>query len=122
MIIDHTYLDVADNTGAKKVMCIKVLGGAGKKTATVGDKIVIVIKSAAPSSKVKKGDVHKAIIVRVKKKLLREDGTFISFDTNSVVLIDQKGEPLGTRVFGPVVRELRNNVSSKILSLAPEIL
>lgn len=122
MIIDYSNLQVADNSGAKLVMCIKVLGGSKKRFATIGDKIVVVVKSCLPSNKIKSGDIYKAVIVRLKKKILRKDGSFISFDSNAVVLLDNKGEPLGTRVFGPIVRELRKLNYTKLLSLAPEIL
>lgn len=123
MIQMQSRLDVADNSGAKKVMCIKVLGGAGKMIASVGDIIVVSVKSAAPSGKIKKGDVHRGVIVRTKKNTKRIDGSAISFDENSVVLVNKaNNEPLGTRVFGPVSRELREKGFVKIVSLAEEVL
>ena len=122
MIQMTTRLDVADNTGAKSVMCIKVLGGSRRKYATIGDVIVVSVKDALPNSKVKKGDVVKAVIVRTKKAVSRTDGSFIRFDTNSAVLINAQLEPIGTRIFGPVARELRAKKFTKIISLAPEVL
>ncbi len=122
MIQTTTRLDVADNSGAKSVMCIKVLGGSKRRYAAVGDIIVVAIKEAMPNSKVKKGDVAKAVIVRTKKAVARQDGTFIRFDTNSAVLINPQLEPIGTRIFGPVARELRAKKFTKIISLAPEVL
>ena len=122
MIQTTTRLDVADNSGAKSVMCIKVLGGSKRKYAAVGDVIVVSVKDALPNSKVKKGDVCKAVIVRTKKPLSRADGSFIRFDTNSAVLINAQLEPIGTRIFGPVARELRAKKFTKIISLAPEVL
>ena len=122
MIQMQTALEVADNSGAKKLMCIKVLGGSKRKYASVGDVIVVSIKEAIPNSKVKKGDVHKAVIVRTKKEVGRPDGSFIKFDENSAVLINAQGEPIGTRIFGPVARELRAKKFMKIISLAPEVL
>ncbi|MBI3558039.1 MAG: 50S ribosomal protein L14 [Deltaproteobacteria bacterium] len=122
MIQMTTRLDVADNSGAKSVMCIKVLGGSKRKYAAVGDVIVVSVKDALPNSKVKKGDVCKAVIVRTKKALSRSDGSFIRFDTNSAVLINAQLEPIGTRIFGPVARELRAKKFTKIISLAPEVL
>ncbi len=122
MIQTTTRLDVADNSGAKSVMCIKVLGGSKRKYAAIGDIIVVSIKAALPNSKVKKGDVCKAVIVRTKKALGRSDGSFIRFDTNSAVLINAQLEPIGTRIFGPVARELRAKKFTKIISLAPEVL
>lgn len=122
MIQMTTRLDVADNSGAKEVMCIKVLGGSRRKYASVGDVIVISVKDALPNSKVKKGDVMKAVIVRTKKAVSRTDGSFIRFDTNSAVLINAQLEPVGTRIFGPVARELRAKKFTKIVSLAPEVL
>ena len=122
MIQMQSNLDVADNSGAKRVQCIKVLGGSKRRFATVGDVIVVSIKEAAPRGKVKKGDVHKAVIVRTAKEIRRADGTYIRFDTNSAVLIDNKGEPVGTRIFGPVARELRGRQYMKIVALAPEVL
>ena len=122
MIQMQTILNVADNSGAKKVMCIKVLGGSHHMIAGIGDVIVVSVKDAIPHGKVKKGDVHRALIVRSKKGVRRADGSFISFDTNSVVLLNKQGEPIGTRVFGPVCRELRREKFLKILSLAEEVL
>jgi len=122
MIQTESVLDVADNSGAKKVLCIKVLGGSKRRFATVGDVIVVSIKEAIPNAKVKKGSVMKAVIVRTKKEMGRADGTFIRFDTNSAVLIDAAGEPIGTRIFGPVARELRAKKYMKIVSLAPEVI
>lgn len=122
MIQMQTALDVADNSGAKKLMCIKVLGGSKRKYASVGDIIVVSVKEALPNSKVKKGDVHKAVIVRTKKEVGRPDGSYIKFDENSAVLINAQGEPIGTRIFGPVARELRAKRFMKIISLAPEVL
>ena len=122
MIQDFTWLNIADNTGAQKAMVIKVLGGSGRKYASVGDIVVVTIKAAAPGAPVKKGQVHRAVIVRTKKEVRRKDGTYIRFDDNAAVLIDQHGEPKGTRVFGPVARELREKKFMKIVSLAPEVL
>lgn len=122
MIQMRTRLDVADNSGAKSVMCIKVLGGTRRKYASIGDVIVVTVKEATPSAKVKKGEVLKAVIVRTKKELNRNDGTYIRFDTNSAVLINAQNEPIGTRIFGPVARELRAKNFAKIISLAPEVL
>ncbi len=122
MIQMQTILDVADNSGAKKVMCIKVLGGSRRKYATVGDIIVVSVKEAIPHAKVKKGDVMKAVVVRTAKPIAREDGSYIRFDTNSAVLINNQREPIGTRIFGPVARELRAKRFMKIVSLAPEVL
>jgi large subunit ribosomal protein L14 len=117
-----TILDVADNSGAKKVMCIKVLGGSKRKYASIGDVIVVSIREAIPNAKVKKGDVAKAVIVRTKKEISRPDGSYIRFDGNSAVLINKDNEPIGTRIFGPVARELRAKKFMKIISLAPEVL
>jgi large subunit ribosomal protein L14 len=122
MIQVQTMLNIADNSGAKKAMCIKVLGGTRRKYATIGDIIVIAIKSAAPGGKVKKGTVEKAVIVRTSKEVRRPDGTYIRFEDNAAVIIDDKGEPKGTRIFGPVARELRDHHFTKIISLAPEVL
>ncbi len=122
MIQMQTNLDVADNSGAKRVQCIKVLGGSKRRTAGVGDIIVVSIKEAIPRGKVKKGDVHRAVIVRTAKEIHRADGTAIRFDNNAAVLITKDGEPIGTRIFGPVVRELRAKNHMKIISLAPEVL
>lgn len=122
MIQMQTRLNVADNSGAKKLMCIKVLGGTGRRYATIGDVIIVSIKEAIPNSKVKKGDVARAVIVRTKKEIRRRDGTHIKFDDNSAVLISPQNEPIGTRIFGPVARELRAKKFMKIISLAPEVL
>ncbi len=122
MIQQQTYLNVADNSGAKEIMCIRVLGGPGRKYGTVGDIIVATVKDALPNSKVKKGDVVKAVIVRTKKEVQRPDGSTIRFDENAAVLINQHKEPIGTRIFGPVARELRAKGFMKIISLAPEVL
>ena len=122
MIQVQTELLVADNTGARIVECIKVLGGSKRRYASVGDSIVITVKEAIPNGKVKKGTVHKAVIVRTKQGILRNDGSKVKFDNNAAVLTDEKGEPLGTRIFGPVTRELRSKGQMKIISLAPEVL
>ena len=122
MIQVQTELLVADNTGAKKIECIKVLGGSKRRYASIGDTIVITVKEAIPRGKVKKGSVHKAVVVRVKKGIHRNDGSKIRFDNNAAVLVDDKGEPVGTRIFGPVTRELRSRGKMKIISLAPEVL
>ena len=122
MIQMQSKLDVADNSGARRVMCIKVLGGSKRKYASVGDVIVVSVKDAIPRGRVKKGDMHRAVIVRTSKALQRVDGTAIRFDRNAVVLIDKQGEPIGTRIFGPVTRELRAKKFMKIVSLAPEVL
>lgn len=121
MIQQQTYLNVADNSGAKKIMCIRVLGGSGRRYGTIGDIIVASVKEALPNSKVKEGDVVKAVIVRTKKEVSRPDGTHIRFDENAAVLINQYKEPIGTRIFGPVARELRAKGFMKIISLAPEV-
>jgi large subunit ribosomal protein L14 len=122
MVQTTTTLDVADNSGAKKVMCIRVLGGTKRKYASIGDVIVVSIKEAIPNAKVKKGEVAKAVIVRTKKEVSRQDGSYIRFDSNSAVLVDKDNEPVGTRIFGPVARELRAKRFMKIISLAPEVL
>ena len=122
MIQMQTNLDVADNSGARRVMCVKVLGGSKRKFAGIGDVIVVSIKDAIPRGKVKKGDVHRAVIVRTAKGLKRTSGEQIRFDNNSVVLINKQGEPIGTRIFGPVTRELRGKGYMKIISLASEVL
>ena len=122
MIQMKSLLDVADNSGAKKVVCIKVLGGSRRRYATVGDVIVVAVKEAIPNSKIAKGTVHKAVIVRTAKEVSREDGSYIRFDDNSAVLINAQKEPIGTRIFGPVARELRARKFMKIISLAPEVL
>ncbi len=122
MIQQQTYLNVADNSGAKEIMCIRVLGGSARKYGTVGDIIVASVKEALPNSKVKEGDIVRAVIVRTKKEVRRADGTYIKFDENAAVLINQYNEPIGTRIFGPVARELRAKGFMKIISLAPEVL
>jgi large subunit ribosomal protein L14 len=122
MIQEYSRLNVADNTGAKKVMCIRVLGGSRKRYARVGDIIVVSVKSAIPGGGVKKGDVAKAVVVRTKKEIQRADGSYIRFDENAAVLINDAMEPRGTRIFGPVARELREKRFMKIISLAPEVL
>lgn len=122
MIQAETRLTVADNSGAKEVYCIKVLGGSKRRYAHVGDVIVVSVKEAIPNAKVKKGDIQKAVIVRTKKEISRPDGSKIRFDDNSAVLINQNREPIGTRIFGPVARELRAKRFMKIISLAPEVL
>ena len=122
MVQTTTTLDVADNSGAKKIMCIRVLGGTKRKYASLGDIIVVSVKEAIPNAKVKKGEVAKAVIVRTKKEVSRQDGSYIRFDTNSAVLVDKDNEPVGTRIFGPVARELRAKRFMKIISLAPEVL
>ena len=122
MIQEYTRLSVADNSGAKKVMCIRVLGGSKKRFGSVGDIIVVAVKSAIPNAPVKKGDVSRAVIVRTKKEIRRKDGSYIRFDENAAVLLDGQGEPKGTRIFGPVARELREKDFMKIVSLAPEVL
>ena len=122
MVQTTTTLDVADNSGAKKIMCIRVLGGTKRKYASLGDVIVVSIKEAIPNAKVKKGDVAKAVIVRTRKEVSRQDGSYIRFDVNSAVLVDKDNEPIGTRIFGPVARELRAKKFMKIISLAPEVL
>lgn len=122
MIQQETRLNVADNSGAKKVACIKVLGGTRRRYASVGDVIIVAIKEALPNSKAKKGDVARAVVVRTKKEVGRADGSYIRFDDNSAVLINPAGEPIGTRIFGPVARELRARNFMKIVSLAPEVL
>jgi large subunit ribosomal protein L14 len=122
MIQAETQLQAADNSGAKKLYCIKVLGGPKRRYASVGDIIVVSIKEAMPNSKVKKGDVMRAVVVRTKKEIRRPDGSYIRFDDNSAVLINQQREPIGTRIFGPIARELRAKKFMKIISLAPEVL
>ncbi len=122
MIQMQTILDVADNSGAKKVGCIKILGGTRRRYASLGDVVVASVKDAIPNSKIRKGDVVKAVIVRTKKEVGRPDGSFIKFDDNSAVLINPQGDPIGTRIFGPVARELRAKNFMKIVSLAPEVL
>ena len=122
MIQMQTNLEVADNSGARRVMCIKVLGGAGRRYASVGDVIVVSVKEAIPRGRVKKGDVLRAVVVRVNQNLKRKDGSVIRFDSNAAVLINNNKEPIGTRIFGPVPRELRGKSHMKIISLAPEVL
>ena len=121
MIQQESRLTVADNSGAKEVLCIRVLGGTGKRYATIGDKIVVTVKSATPSGDIKKGTVSKAVVVRTKKEIRRTNGSYIRFDDNAVVLLNNQGEMRGTRIFGPVARELRDQYM-KIISLAPEVL
>ncbi len=122
MIQMQTNLYVADNSGARRIQCIKVLGGSKRKTAGVGDVIVVSVKEAIPRGRVKKGDMHRAVIVRTAKEIRREDGSTIRFDSNAAVLITRQNEPIGTRIFGPVTRELRAKRFMKIISLAPEVL
>ena len=122
MIQSETRLTVADNSGAKEVYCIKVLGGSKRRYASIGDVIVVSVKEAIPNSKVKKGDILKAVVVRTKKEIGRSDGSYIRFDDNSAVLLSTSMEPIGTRIFGPVARELRAKKYMKIISLAPEVL
>ena len=122
MIQMQTNLDVADNSGARRIQCIKVLGGSKRKTAGVGDVIVVSVKDAIPRGKVKKGDIHRAVIVRTATEIRRPDGSAIRFDRNAAVLLSPQGEPIGPRIFGPVTRELRDKKFMKIISLAPEVL
>jgi large subunit ribosomal protein L14 len=122
MIQTESRLSVADNSGAKEVLCIRVLGGTRRRYASVGDKIVVTVKSAMPNGAVKKGSVAKAVVVRTKKEIRRQDGSYIRFDDNAVVLLNNQDEPRGTRIFGPVARELRDKQFMKIISLAPEVL
>ena len=122
MIQVQTELSVADNTGARRVECIKVLGGSKRRYASIGDMIVVAVKDAIPNAKIKKGSVQKAVVVRTKYSIHRDDGSLVKFDNNAVVITDEKGEPLGTRIFGPVTRELRAKGQTKIMSLAPEVL
>ena len=122
MIQMQTNLEVADNSGARRIQCIKVLGGSKRKFASVGDLIVVSVKEAIPRGKVKKGEIHRAVVVRTSKEVRRDDGSAIRFDTNAAVLIDPQDEPIGTRIFGPVTRELRGKHYMKIISLAPEVL
>ena len=121
MIQMQTNLDVADNSGARRIQCIKVLGGSKRRFASVGDLIVVSVKEAIPRGKVKKGEIHRAVIVRTAKEIRRDDGTAIRFDRNAAVLLSPQGEPIGTRIFGPVTRELRAKNYMKIISLAPEV-
>ncbi|MCC6221090.1 MAG: 50S ribosomal protein L14 [Deltaproteobacteria bacterium] len=122
MIQAETVLDVADNSGARKVLCIKVLGGARRRYASVGDVIVVSVQEAIPNGKIRKGEVHRAVVVRTNKEIARPDGSYIRFDTNSAVLINNQKELIGNRIFGPVARELRGKDFMKIISLAPEVL
>lgn len=122
MIQEYSRLNVADNSGAKKVMCIRVLGGSGRRYASVGDVIVVSVKSAIPNAPVKKGEKSRAVVVRTKKEIRRPDGSYIRFDENAAVLLNDQDEPRGTRIFGPVARELREKDFMKIVSLAPEVL
>ena len=122
MIQQETRLKVADNTGAKEILCFKVLGGSKRKYASIGDQIVITVKKALPGGMVKKGEVHRAVIVRTRKELNRKDGSLIRFDENAAVLLNRAGEPRGTRIFGPVARELRESGFMRIVSMAPEVL
>ncbi|UCF63150.1 MAG: 50S ribosomal protein L14 [bacterium] len=122
MIQEYSKLNVADNSGAKKVMCIRVLGGSERRYASVGDIIVVSVKNAIPNAPVKKGEVSRAVVVRTKKEIRRPDGSYIRFDENAAVLLNEQGEPRGTRIFGPVARELRDRDFMKIISLAPEVL
>ncbi len=122
MIQQESRLKVADNTGAKEVLCIKVLGGTGRRYASIGDVIVVTVKSAIPNGMVKKSDVTRAVVVRTKKEIRRKDGSYIRFDDNAAVLLTAQGEPRGTRIFGPVARELREGGYMKIVSMAPEVL
>ena len=122
MIQSESVLDVADNSGAKKVLCIKVVGGTLRRYARIGDRVVVAVKEALPDGNVKKGTVAKAVVVRTKKELRRPDGSYIRFDQNAVVLINAEGDPIGTRIFGPVARELRWKNYMKIVSLAPEVI
>jgi large subunit ribosomal protein L14 len=122
MVQEYTRLTVADNTGAKKAMCIRIIGGSGRRYGSVGDVIVVAVKTAIPGGTVKKGDISRAVIVRTKKEIRRDDGSYIRFDENAAVLINEQKEPKGTRIFGPVARELRDKQYMKIISLAPEVL
>jgi large subunit ribosomal protein L14 len=122
MIQEETNLVVADNSGAKKVRCIRVLGGSDRRYAGLGDLVIVSVKTAIPGAQVKKGEVHRAVIVRTRKEYRRKDGSFIRFDENAAVLINEQGEPRGSRIFGPVARELREKQYMKIVSLAPEVL
>ena len=122
MIQPETNLEIADNSGARRVQCIKVLGGSKRRTASIGDIIIVSVKEAIPRGRVKKGDMHRAVVVRTAKEIRRPDGSAIRFDRNAAVLINPQGEPIGTRIFGPVTRELRAKQHMKIVSLAPEVL
>lgn len=122
MIQQETKLDVADNSGAKTVQCIKVLGGSQRRYASIGDEIIVSIKEALPKAKVNKGEVQRAVVVRTRKEVPRDDGTYVRFDDNAAVLVDKNGQPVGTRIFGPVARELRTHNYMRIISLAAEVL
>lgn len=122
MILPQTMLEVADNSGAKRVMCFHIVGSSGKRSATLGDVIIVAVKQAIPHAAVKKGEVARAVVVRTVKEVRRSDGSYIKFDQNAAVLINEQGEPLGTRIFGPVARELRWKKFTKIISLAPEVI
>ena len=122
MLHQESKLKVADNTGAKEILCFKVLGGSKRKYATIGDQVVITVKKALPGGMVKKGEVHRAVVVRTRKEINRKDGSLIRFDENAAVLLNSSGEPRGTRIFGPVARELRESGFMKIISMAPEVL
>ena len=122
MIQSESNLEVADNSGARRVQCIRVLGGSRRRWASVGDVIIVTVKEAIPRGRVKKGDIHRAVVVRTRKEIRREDGSSIRFDGNAAVLINPQGEPIGTRIFGPVTRELRGRKFMKIISLAPEVI
>ncbi len=122
MIQAQTKLTVADNSGAKKAQCVKVIGGSARRYASIGDEIIVAIKTAIPNSKIKKGTLQRAVIVRTSKEISRKDGSYIKFQDNAAVIIDERGEPIATRIFGPVARELREKHYSKIISLAPEVL
>lgn len=122
MIQVQTKLDVADNSGAKEVECVKVLGGSRRRYASIGDKIIVAVQEALPNSQVKQGDVHTAVVVRTNREVARDDGTYVRFDDNAAVLVDDEGQPVGTRIFGPVARELRSSNYMRIISLAAEVL
>lgn len=122
MIQAQTKLDVADNSGAKRVQCVKVLGGSRRRYASIGDEIIVAVQHALPKSNVKEGEVARAVVVRTRKEVRREDGSYVRFDDNAVVLVDDSGQPIGTRIFGPVARELRTNDYMRIISLAAEVL
>ena len=122
MVQVQTYLNVTDNTGAKRVQCIRVLGGSNRKYASLGDQIVVTVKDAIPNATAKKGEVYRAVVVRTKKEVRRPDGTYIKFDDNACVLLNKQGEPLGTRILGPVAREARQKGFTKITTLAPEVI
>lgn len=122
MIQEQTKLEVADNSGAKKVQCLKVIGGSKRRYASIGDEIIVSVKKALPKSQVKKGEVRRAVVVRTQKEVPRDDGTYVRFDDNAAVIVDDNGQPVGTRIFGPVARELRTNDYMRIISLAAEVL